>query len=100
MRMKERRLFEKAEAFGVQKICQRRGLGLLRGVGWLLVKTKKTDHLYHKVAQETLRLRCVRSICCGALHKKFFYQQGAEIMVPFTITGGPVHPQGNRCIGK
>jgi hypothetical protein len=28
-------------------------------------------NLHHRVAQEDLRLRCVRSICCGALlHKK------------------------------
>jgi hypothetical protein len=25
-------------------------------------------HLHHRVAQEALRLRCVRSVCCGALH--------------------------------
>jgi hypothetical protein len=35
---------------------------------------RKTDllslHLHHMVAQEALRLRCVRSICCGALHHK------------------------------
>jgi hypothetical protein len=41
----------------------------------LLGKIKKTDylslHLHHRVAQEALRLRCVRSFCCGALlHKK------------------------------
>jgi hypothetical protein len=35
----------------------------------LLVKLgKKTAHLYHRVAQKALRLWCVRSICCGALH--------------------------------
>jgi hypothetical protein len=35
----------------------------------LIVKLgKKTAHLHHRVAQEALRLRCVRSICCGALH--------------------------------
>jgi hypothetical protein len=32
---------------------------------------KKADHfslhLHHRVAQEALRLRCVRSFCCGAL---------------------------------
>jgi hypothetical protein len=27
-------------------------------------------HLHHRVAQEALRLRCVRSICSGALHHK------------------------------
>jgi hypothetical protein len=38
-------------------------------------------HLHHRVAQEALRLRCVRSVCCGALHhhKKLifsiFFQQ-------------------------
>jgi hypothetical protein len=31
---------------------------------------KKTNHLHHRVAQEALRLRCVRSVCCEALHKK------------------------------
>jgi hypothetical protein len=32
---------------------------------------KKTAHLHHRVPQEALRLRCVRSICCEALfHKK------------------------------
>jgi hypothetical protein len=39
----------------------------------LLVKIKKKliiFHLSHRVAQEALRLRCVRSICCGALHHK------------------------------
>ena len=34
----------------------------------LIVKLgKKTAHLHHRVAQEALRLRCVRSVCCGAL---------------------------------
>jgi hypothetical protein len=32
-------------------------------------KTKKTDHLHHRVAQSVSRLRCVLSICCGALLK-------------------------------
>jgi hypothetical protein len=36
----------------------------------LLGKIKKTDHLHYRVAQSALRLRCVRSICCGALHHK------------------------------
>jgi hypothetical protein len=37
----------------------------------LLVKLgKKTAHLHHSVAQKALRLWCVRSICCGALHQK------------------------------
>jgi hypothetical protein len=31
-------------------------------------KNEKTNHLHHRVAQEALRLWCVRSICCGALH--------------------------------
>jgi hypothetical protein len=38
----------------------------------LLVKMKKKNiifHLHHMVAQESLRLRCVRSICCGILKK-------------------------------
>jgi hypothetical protein len=30
----------------------------------------ETNYLHHRVAQYTLRLRCVRSICCGALHHK------------------------------
>ena len=30
-------------------------------------KTKKTNHLHHRVAQQASRLRCVRSICCGTL---------------------------------
>jgi hypothetical protein len=35
----------------------------------LIVKLgKKTAHLHHRVAQKALRLWCVRSICCGALH--------------------------------
>jgi hypothetical protein len=25
-------------------------------------------HLHHRVAQEASRLRCVRNVCCGALH--------------------------------
>jgi hypothetical protein len=33
-------------------------------------KTKKINHLHDRVAQEASRLRCVRSICYGALHKK------------------------------
>ena len=33
-------------------------------------KTKKLITLHHKVAQKALRLRCVRSICCGAFHHK------------------------------
>jgi hypothetical protein len=40
----------------------------------LLGKMKKKNHLYlylhHRVAQEALRLRCVRSFCCGALIQK------------------------------
>jgi hypothetical protein len=39
----------------------------------LLGKMKKIIifHLHHRVAQEALGLRCVRSICCGALlHQK------------------------------
>jgi hypothetical protein len=39
----------------------------------LLVKMNKKliiFHLRHRVAQEALRLRCVHSICCGALHHK------------------------------
>jgi hypothetical protein len=31
---------------------------------------KNTNHLHHRVTQIALRLRCVRSICCGALHQK------------------------------
>jgi hypothetical protein len=31
---------------------------------------QKTNHLHHRAAQEASRLRCVRSICCGALHPK------------------------------
>jgi hypothetical protein len=31
---------------------------------------KKTNHLRHRVAQLASRLRCVRSICCGAIYKK------------------------------
>jgi hypothetical protein len=30
-------------------------------------------HLHHRVAQPALRLRCVRSICCGALLKTKIY---------------------------
>jgi hypothetical protein len=33
-------------------------------------------HNNHRVAQDASRLRCVRSVCCGALH-----QQGKEKMV-------------------
>jgi hypothetical protein len=44
---------------------------------------KKTNHpslhLHHRVAQQASRLRCVRSICCGALlHKK-------KILLPLWI---------------
>jgi hypothetical protein len=35
-----------------------------------LEKRKKNYDLHHTVAQEALRLRYVRSICCGALHHK------------------------------
>jgi hypothetical protein len=42
----------------------------------LLGKMKKADHfslhLHHRVAEEALRLRCVRSFCCGALKKTNF----------------------------
>ena len=37
-------------------------------------ENEKTNHLHHRVAQEALRLRCVRSICCGALHHKKRYR--------------------------
>jgi hypothetical protein len=30
----------------------------------------RKSHLHHRVAQEASRLRCVRSICCGALHHR------------------------------
>jgi hypothetical protein len=33
-------------------------------------ENEKTNHLHHRVAQQALRLRCVRSICCGALKIK------------------------------
>jgi hypothetical protein len=33
-----------------------------------LVKKTAHLHLHHRVAQKALRLCCVRSICCGALH--------------------------------
>jgi hypothetical protein len=36
----------------------------------LQAKTKKNNHLHRRVVQKALRLRCVRSFCCGALHKK------------------------------
>jgi hypothetical protein len=40
----------------------------------LIGQIKKTDHLslhlHHRVAQYALGLRCVRSICCGALLQK------------------------------
>jgi hypothetical protein len=29
-----------------------------------------TNQLHHRVAQPALRLRCARSICCGALHHR------------------------------
>jgi hypothetical protein len=32
-----------------------------------LKKDKNNHHLHHRVAQEAIRLRCVRSVCCGAL---------------------------------
>jgi hypothetical protein len=38
-----------------------------------LQKRKKADlsfYLHHRVAQQALRLWCVRSVCCGALLKK------------------------------
>jgi hypothetical protein len=44
----------------------------------LLGKMKETDHLslhlHHRVAQQASRLRCVRTVCCGAFHqnKKIF----------------------------
>jgi hypothetical protein len=34
----------------------------------LLGKGQNNDHLHHRVAQEASWLRCVRSVCCGALH--------------------------------
>jgi hypothetical protein len=41
----------------------------------LLGKIKKTNHLHHRVAQEALKLRFVRSICCGDL-----YHQNKKIL--------------------
>jgi hypothetical protein len=49
----------------------------------LLGKTKKTNHLHHRVAQYALRLRCVRSICCGALHHKKYVVNFKKV-APFT----------------
>jgi hypothetical protein len=40
------------------------------GAQLLRKKKKKTNHLPHMVTQEAVRLRCVRSFCCGALHHK------------------------------
>jgi hypothetical protein len=37
---------------------------------YLEKRKKKRNNIYHRVAQYVSRLRCVRSICCGALHKK------------------------------
>jgi hypothetical protein len=53
----------------------------------LLGTIKKTDHLslhfYHRVAQEALRLRCVRSFCCGALLKiKCEYVSASRLITP------------------
>jgi hypothetical protein len=40
-------------------------------ITWKNEKKNIIFHLHHRVAQEALRLRCVSSICCGALlHKK------------------------------
>jgi hypothetical protein len=38
----------------------------------ITMKNEKTNtnQLYDRVAQQASRLRCVRSICCGALHQK------------------------------
>jgi hypothetical protein len=41
---------------------------------WCSITRKRTTnnnhhrHLQHRVAQEASKLRCVRSVCCGALH--------------------------------
>jgi hypothetical protein len=39
-------------------------------ITWKNEKELIIFHLNQRVAQEALRLRCIRSICCGALHKK------------------------------
>jgi hypothetical protein len=42
-------------------------------------KTKKTNLLQHRVAQESSRLRCVSSICFGALHTQKKAQNHAHL---------------------
>jgi hypothetical protein len=42
---------------------------------------EKTNNFHHRVAQEALRLRCVRSICCGALYEKEKYLQAAPSLL-------------------
>jgi hypothetical protein len=38
------------------------------------------NKLHHKVAQEALRLRCVRSLCCGVLlHKNLNHGMGVYV---------------------
>jgi hypothetical protein len=39
-------------------------------ITWKNEKKLIIFHLHHRVGKEALRLRCVRSICCGALHPK------------------------------
>jgi hypothetical protein len=60
---------------------------------WCSVTWKRTKnnhlHLYHRVVQEALRLRCARSVCCGALHHyknlvNYFLERTL-----FTLTVGP-----------
>jgi hypothetical protein len=45
-------------------------------------KTKKiTNHLHHRVALYASRLLCVRSICCGALHKNNTMQCAKQLLL-------------------
>jgi hypothetical protein len=45
----------------------------------------KTSHLHHGIAQKALRLWCVCSICCGALHhvekKTKIYTEAAAVLL-------------------
>ena len=41
---------------------------------------KRKNYHHHRVAQEASRLRCVRSICCGAFQKKKEYLIGSSFL--------------------
>jgi hypothetical protein len=62
-------------------------------------RRKKTNHLHHRVAQEASRLRCVRNICCGALHHKKTYHCSVKTLLGNTVLDHQIAPLSKEYLG-